>query len=408
MHDKKKKTLFLIVALFFIVVSIFPLFNDLAKLPVWLPSLGTVLLLMILFPRAFLNRTIIWFGIYGLILACYMAFGRPLTIGIGTVADSKKIIIEFAFILPALSIFSVLCYLNDLALTRRLIKYSIIVLYISFVIAVPLMYRYNSLREALYLEGLEMITVPGLPSYSLMHAYTLFLPAMCYAAKKFSGKRKTLFITAMLILCFVVYDTFVAASLFVMIGILTYTILFTKNRTNTFRYVFAFIVVLVFTLFISGAFIPLLDFFIPFFRGTPVIGKLQDIRNSMASGAIMGGNLVTRVELHNISWQSFFENPLFGTSEVGRHSSLIDRLGGMGLVAFVPFLMIFITGIVRLVKMFKQQISKDFFWLGVISSFMFLYFKGNWGSDSWLMLFVLMPFAILVYEREDDNGKLVA
>ena len=122
----------------------------------------------------------------------------------------------------------------------------------------------------------------------------------------------------------------------------------------------------------------------------------------------MGGNLVTRVELHNISWQSFFENPLFGTSEVGRHSSLIDRLGGMGLVAFVPFLMIFITGIVRLVKMFKQQISKDFFWLGVISSFMFLYFKGNWGSDSWLMLFVLMPFAILVYEREDDNGKLVA
>ena len=406
--QEKKKTAFLIIALFFIVESIFPLFNDLVKMPVWLPSLGTVLLLVILFPKAFVNKTIVWFGIYGLVLFSYLALGRPLTIGIGTVADSKKIIIEFAFILPALSIFSVLSYLNDMMLTRRLIKFSVIILYISFVVAVPLMLRYNSLREALYMEGLEMITVPGLPSYSLMHAYTLFLPAMCFAAKKFSGKRKTLFIAALIVLCFVVYDTFVAASLFIMIGVLAYTILFTKNRTNTFRFVFAFVVILFITLLLSGAFIPILDFFIPFFKGTPVIGKLQDIRDSMSSGSIVGGNLVLRMELHSISWQSFFENPLFGNSEVGRHSSLVDRLGGMGLVAFVPFVMIFISGVIRLLKMYRERISKDFFWLGVISAFLFLYFKGNWGADSWLMLFVLMPFAILVYEREDDNGKLTA
>lgn len=406
--QEKKKTLFLIIALFYIVQSIFPLFNDWVKPPEWLPSLGTTVLLVMLYPRAFLNRTIVWFGIYALVLFSYMSLGRPLTIGIGTVADSKKIIIEFAFILPALSIFSVLCYLNDLALTRRLIQFTVIVLYASFIVAVPLMLRYNSLREALYREGVEMIDVPGLPNYSLMHAYTLFLPAIAYAAKKFSGKRKTFFIVALGVLSFVVFDTFVAASLFIMVGVLAYTILFSKSRRNRFKFVFAFIIALFVVLLMSGAIVPIIDFVMPFFRGTPVIGKLQDIRNSITSGTIMGGNLVLRMELHNISWQSFFANPIFGNSEVGRHSSLVDRLGGMGLVAFVPFVMIFISGIARILKLYQQKMSKDFYWLGVLSAFLFLYFKGNWGADSWLMLFILMPFAILVYEREDDNGKLIA
>lgn len=398
-----KKKFFLITALFYILYLVFPLFADTFNIPVWLPSMAVVAVMVALYPKAFANKTIYWFLVYAAVLGIYVIVGKPLTIGIGTVHDSKKIFIEFAFILPTISIFSILCYLDDIEVTRRLVIWSLIMLFVSFVTAVPLMLRYNSIREALS-EQDQTISVPGLPGYSLMHAYTLFLPALCYAVKVNQGWKKWLAIIGLGVLCFVIYDTFVTTSLLIMIAVVLFTVFYMPKNTAIFLVIASLLVLVVYVLYQFGFFITLIDWIMPAFEGTAVESKLHDFKESMLQGQVTGGTITGRQNLHAISWHSFFQNPFFGTSAVGGHSSFIDRLGGMGLFAGLPFVMIFVSFIKRMVKMYITKTAKMFFWIGTISAFMYLYQKGNWGGEAWLMYMVLMPMGILVFEKQSINN----
>lgn len=394
-----KKNVFLVTALLFILYLVFPLFADIIQIPVWLPSIVTVAILVYLYPKAFANNTFYWFLVYAIVLAIYVLIGRPLTIGIGTVQDRKKIFIEIAFILPTISISSVLLFLKDWKVTYRLYKWSLFFLYVSFIITVPLMIRYNSIREALALQDMS-IRIPGLPGYSLMHAYTLLLPALCYGAKVFQGQKKKWLIVGLLILCFVIYDTFVTTSLIIMVFIVLMTMLHDRKHVNLIFIIIPIIALIFIVLYKAGVFISLIDWIMPWFENTPVEKKLLDFKKSMIEESLVGGQLVGRQNLHAISWHSFFQNPFFGTSVVGGHSSLIDRFGGMGFVAGLPFVMIFISFIKRMVKMYDTKTAKIFFWIGTISAFVFLYQKGNWGSEAWLMYMVLMPMGIKTFENK--------
>lgn len=400
-----KKKIFLITALFYILYTIFPLFADTFRIPVWLPSMAVVAVMAVLYPQAFANRTFYWFLAYAMVLVLYVIVGKRLTIGIGTVADSKKIFIEFAYILPTISIFSIISYLDDIDVTRRLVKWSIVMLFVSFIISVPLMIRYNSLREALS-EQEETLSVPGLPGYSLMHAYTMFLPALCYAAKVNQGWKRWLAILGVGGLCFVIYDTFVTTSLLIMIAIVLFTVFYTSRNTALFVIIASLLLLIVFVLYQYGFFVALIDWIMPAFEDTAVESKLIDFKASMLQGELTGGTITGRQDLHTISWHSFFQNPFFGTSVVGGHSSLIDRFGGMGFIAGLPFVMIFVSFIKRMVILFDTKLAKAFFWVGIIAGFTYLYQKGNWGSEAWLMYMVLMPMGILSFEKTNYNDTI--
>lgn len=399
-----KKKVFLITALLYILYTIFPLFADTFHIPVWLPSMAAVGIMVFLYPKAFANNTFYWFVIYAVILALYVAFHRPLTIGIGSVADQKKILIEFAYIFPTLSIFNILLLLKDEKLTQKLVMWSVFILLVSFVVAVPLMLQYNSIREALAEFG-EGIYVPGLPGYSLMHAYTLFLPVFCYGVKAFSGRQKWFSLAGLLVLCFVVYDTFVTTSLIIMVFILIVFLLYSEKSRDLFWILFLLILIIFYVLYKMGFFISLIDWIMPTFEDTPVESKLRDFKESMLQGQLTGGTITGRQNLHAISWNSFFQNPFFGTSKVGGHSSIIDRLGGMGMVAGVPFLMIIVSFIRRMRRLYSTRLAKAYFWVGIIAGFVYLYMKGLWGCESWLMYMVLMPMGILSTERKNLSDE---
>lgn len=394
-----RNNIFFLLALFYTLYLIFPLFADMVRVPVWLPSIATSALMFLMFPKAFRNKVMYWFMVYAFMLLLFVMMGKPLTIGIGTVLDNKKILIEFAYILPALSIFSVFYYLKDVKLTRNYVKWSTILLFLSFIVALPLMNRYNSLREALLEQG-EDLFIPGLPGYSLMHAYTLFLPSLCYAIRLYSGKRKIIAILALLLLCFVIYDTFVTTSLIIMIGILLFLFTYNEKRTTFFWILILITLLFFYYCYLAGYFVEFIDWIRPLFTNTPVEQKLEDIRLSIVEGQLKGGSITGRQHLHSISWNSFLTNPLWGTSIVGGHSSLLDRFGGMGVLGGVPFIMIFIYFYKRFISLFRTNAAKAFFRIGVVCSFVFLYEKGIWGPESWLMLMVMMPMTIWALERK--------
>ena len=394
-----KKNIYLIVTLLYILYTIFPLLADMINIPVWLPSIAVSLALFILYPQAYANKIFYWFLVYAFVLFVYLIVGRPLTIGIGTVQDSRKILIEFSNILPAISIVSVFFHLKDEKVTRQLVMWSMIFLFVSFIVAIPLMRQYNSIREALEEENYGAFSIPGLPGYSLMHAYALVLPVLCYATKVFSGWKKILFIVALAVVCFVVYDTFVTTSLLIMLGVVMFTIIFPKKNPRRLWITAALTLVIVLFMYETGLFIRIIDWMMPAFDGTAAETKLWGIRQSLLQGQLTGGDIEARQEYHRISWNSFLNNFLFGSSVVGNHSTLLDRFGGMGVVAGIPFIMIFISFIKRMGKLYETKIARAFFWAGIIAGAIFLYQKGLWGCESWLMYLVLMPMGILVLER---------
>ena len=392
------KRIFLIVALLYVTYLVFPLFADTVKIPAWVPSMFCSIILFALFPQAFANRIMFWFCAYAAILSIYVIFGKPLAIGIGTVIDSKRIFIEFAFILPAISIFSVLRHIDDPGVTKKFIIWSSIILYLSFLFAIPLMMEYNSLREALQKSG-ESLNVRGLPSYSLMHAYTLLLPITCYAVKITHKRKRLLALAALSALCFVIYDTFVTTSLLVMLFALVLTIGYTGNNKSLFAFSLLLMALVILILNSYGVWISLIDWALPTFKGTPVEEKLIDIRATLVGGEITGGTIEGRQSLHGQSWKSFLEDPLFGNPDIGGHSALLDRLGGMGLIATIPFVMIIVSVFRYAQKILFTNEAKIFLALDIFICFIFIYEKGLWGAECWICYATLTPMAIATIEK---------
>ena len=394
-----KQRIFLITALLYILYTIFPLFGDSFGIPVWLPSMAAFLIMLSLYPQAYTNKVCSWFLVYAAVLLLFLLMGRPLFIGIGSVEDNRKLFIEYAFILPTISIFSILVYLKDNELIDKLIKWSVIILFVSFVVAVPLMLTYNSIREALSTENNEELRISGLPGYSLMHAYPLFLPVLCYCFRVFSGKNKIIAFLALIILCFVIYDTFVSTSLVVMIFVLLFSLIYSDRNESSIWIVLIGIALLAFVLYEIGFFVSLIDTIMPAFEDTAVEPKLNDIKESMIQGHVTGTSLTARQDHHAASIDAFLQNPLFGTPKAGSHSSILDRFGGMGIVAGIPFIMIVISYLIRMKKFYKTKKARAFFLIGIIIGFIYLYQKGNWGCENWLFFMVLMPMGLLSAEN---------
>lgn len=403
----RKEKIFLITALLYILYTIFPLLSDIINIPTWLPSLASTAVMLSLYPKAFSNKTFYWFLVYAFVLLLYLLMGHPLAVGIGFVADSRKIIIEYAFILPAVSMFCILYYLKDSVLLSKLFLWSIGFLFVSFFVAIPLLLQYGSMRAAMQ-EEIEQIKIIGLPSYALMHAYTLFIPVMCYGVKVFKDRNRIACLVGLVVLFVVVYYTFVTTSLIIMIAIVLFTIIYyEKNEVRSF---FIFVILLLLFLVVSDEtfLIGLIDRIMPFFEGSAVEYKLNDFRESLMEGQITGSSITGRMDYHEVSRQSFFINPIFGYPSVGGHSSLLDRLGGMGIVGAFPFVMIIVSYIGQMKRLFSTRAAKVFFWTGIIAGFVYLYEKGLWGSEGWLVYMVLMPMGILVFERktiEQNNTR---
>ena len=127
---------------------------------------------------------------------------------------------------------------------------------------------------------MEDFYVPGLPGYSLMHAYTLFLPSLCYASKYLKSKEKLLYLFLLIVLCFVVIDTYVTTSLVIMIMVLVLSMVYSERHRNILGIVLALLFVIAFFCYEFGVFSFLVDLLLPFFRGTAVESKLVDLQST--------------------------------------------------------------------------------------------------------------------------------
>ncbi len=405
----KREFFFIIVSYIYILYCVFPLFSYYVPLDVQTICVGTTVLLVSLYPKSLFNKPMFWLFIYLLILLVYTLAGRYIHVnGVSnfTLPASSRILIQGAWVIPSLMIASILCRSKKENLFKIIGIGSLIILLISYIYILPLLsISSNILRDGLFSES--ELHRPGLPDYTLMHSYVLLLPGICLAIKLGRTKWRVIFAIILALTYFIILKTEVSTSIGVSSIFILYVFIIQKKSSNKTIILLSLGLLLFAVVYYSGLLLTIVDSLLPHFQGTAVELKLRDISNSLSSGSMTGETLEVRAERHDLSRNSFLQNPIFGigTDEVGRHSHVLDILGSMGLFAFIPFFMIIWTTLKMYLPYSNSRISNLMLYSCFIIAGVFLYSKGIFGSTGWLFMCVIAPSLVIAINYSHNIKK---
>ena len=115
-----------------------------------------------------------------------------------------------------------------------------------------------------------------------------------------------------------------------------------------------------------------------------------------------------RSDLYKMSWNVFFQNPIFGGSnkiEVEGHAYSPDRLAYFGLAGTTPFIMFFYFTFKKIYFLMERR--KRIYYLISLLLFACLGFcKNISGIENFLYLFVFLPGLCLMEEIPGNQNKL--
>ena len=299
---------------------------------------------------------------------------------------------------------SILLYLKDERLNKIIALSSLAMFLISFIYLIPLLSEYRTLlrgQDNHKLIESGKISIQGLPTYSLMHAYIYIIPPILYAFKVFKGKLKWMSLIALLLFLYIIYSTYTTTILIAAVLCIIVSLIYrNKGKSNTIVSLllasFAF-----FFLYQIGAFNTILSDMNKIYEGTAVEGKISDFQNYMEGEELGGASIDGRDNAHQISWDNFFEDPLWGGGKAGEHSVLIDRLGTGGLFLFIPFIFLLITIAQTQFRGYKSPTTKFYYIMGLACVIIVMYTKGIFATEGWLCYCVLLPQMLLWVEKND-------
>lgn len=398
MFDKElllKDKIVLITILLYVIYSVFPLFSSILSLPPGVINIIVSIILFAFYPKAFFNKTILWFLLYVIVIAFYVLFGKAIPpLGIGDYDGKRIFIIEVAFILPPLAIWSVLRYKNSISLYNTIQKTTFLFLFLSFLYLIPLMVRYENLLRST-VEGYYDYHIKGLPNYALVHAYVLLSPCVLFAFKKAKGKNRLYLGLFVLLLFFIILFSYVSAIIFILAIVVVVSFVISHNQKEIIIVWLLVLLIVLVLLYAFGIIDLLLDQIAEFYRNTPTYSKIIDVK-----GALHGNYNTDRTGFHKMSWDAFVNNSLVGSVPVGNHSSILDRLGGLGLLGFVPFMGMFFSIIKTENKHYSRK-ANNYYYATVLAALILLFEKGLFGAEGWLFFVVLCPVCLTAFDNND-------
>lgn len=394
-----KERFFIYVTFFYVLVNLFPLFTDIVHIPTFIPALFVSILLGIRFSDKLFSASMKWLIIYVLTLLVYDIMGLKFHVN-GLSAELPgfyKIVIETAWILPSLMIATILQKANNAYLYKYIGYGSIVLLIISFINVLPMiMINSNYLRMDFELSNVDRPL--GMPGYTLMHAYAFIFPTLCYWSLTSRGKKRLLVLGITLLFAYLIIRTSITTSVFVVLFCVIFTLIYNPYHQIRSLFLFTMVGLIVLLFYYTGILQTIIEELMPFFDETAVADKLTDMYDSLVQGQITGSSLTVREDLHQVSIDNFFSNPIVGMGYAGRHSKILDILGSSGLLVFIPFIMMIWTFIRKNVNLCNDKYYKAFIYFSSFISFIYLYQKGIFGAEGWLFTFVIVPsLTISVY-----------
>lgn len=399
---KTREICFVSIALFYIAYMVFPFLESFTHIPEWITCLSISVLIFLLYPGCLRRSFIIWFLMYFIVLLLYSVFGHPFHIN--GLDDSlpayRRLVIETAWIVPNLLVCSTVMGLNNKAVYKILAQWILVLLILSIVLMLPSLLTYGRIMR----ENLEEIQRGGnelaaiLPGYTLMSCYAYYVPVLCYGVRANKGLTKMLFGIFILLFAYAIVKTEITTSFIALVLLLLITLVYPKGRysdlgMNRF-FSLLFVALVIWLLYEAGLVLWIVDKLVDIYEGTAAQTKFIEFHN-LLSGDRVDGNLSLRKHLRDMSLQCFYEKPMFGTTGVGEHSSLLDRLGSMGLVGFLPYFLMLVTNIKSWSRMMPDFGTRYFYYSGIGIVFMFLYVKGLYSGEGLLFTTTLLPVSII-------------
>ena len=401
---RNKENVFLCIAIFYITYLLFPVFTNMIQ--PWLPCTAVSVLLLLLFPSDVFNSTTTkWFVCYCVITSIFLLSGRTLKIDIGRCTSFSQLIIEYAFMLPNIIISSILINRRTGKIYTLLGNYVLVLICVSFLIVLPQMQNMDLRNMARRFDETSEMAV-GTINYTLLHAYIILIPVLYFCYLTFKGKRKWFYLLCLLLTSYVILKSSITTTIVMLVIEIGLLIAYNSKKRVASLIGVSILFILFFILFQTGTIVALLNIVQPFFSGTAVEEKIEAFKILAMTGSSTG-SLGAREDLHGISWNAFFDNVLWGGGYAGGHSSIVDRMGVMGLIGFIPYIMIFISNASAWINRMNNY-SRKYYLFSFLSVIVLLYTKGLFGQEGYLFFMVLLPiFSLLPYIKLSKNSSVI-
>lgn len=399
---RKDERGFFFIVLFYVAYLIFPFFAEYSHLPIWLVSAAVSAILLTKYRTCHQHTYFKYFLVYILVLFVYCLAKHPFHInGVSLSANLFwKLLIEGSWLLPNLIICNVLLFYNNRTLYRILATYVILIFSISLLSILPMLLsnsyilRQNVRDMASGIEGIS-----GLPSYTLMSCYSFFFPVICYAIKiSKTLAYKLLFICFAVLLAYVIQKTEITTSFVAVMITIILTVSYHKNNISTSVLTFFLVCVIVAISITTGVMLQFVDFFANVYSGTAAEVKFDAFHEQLTGGE--NEQTAVREYCHALSLNCFEKNIIIGSPGVGEHSSLLDRLGSMGLLGFIPYSLMLIYNVKEWLSRMQEMTQRFFYLVSMVIILIFLYMKGLFSGEGVLFMTVLIPTCVVGLGRK--------
>lgn len=340
---------------------------------------------------------VIFLGLYVIILALNALSGDE-------VFTLDRLLLEVAFITLPFILFNVLIRKGEISF-RFLRWYCGIIAILSAMSIPQLLTNPLLLRQLLNIDLAGAVTVleKCVGDYGKAHVAVFFVP-IYFAARylRFDLKFKVLLpltIVLLLLSAFVLLSSATTALLFMIILFIVCIAVHPKYSMSANLLRLSLAVLCVVLLTSKNVLIAGLTVVEPYFEGSTNSKKISLAITYLETGALEGG-LEKRDTYHDESLTGWKEKPLFGQNSskfFGRHSFILDRLSQLGIVGFLPLILLCYVHVRRVLRrLMKLRLH---YLIGLASFLALITIKNPFSFDFFLVGFCMFPLALIKIEE---------
>lgn len=383
-----------------ILFSLYMLFQG------WIPHWGAVILISLLagvlafmrFSRGLFQRSyVIYFLFFSAIVGIKILIGNPYwDVGLYNVL-APGLMMAIGLMVSNYYLTGV----NEHRIGRNVIITVSAVIILSTIatavlsIANPQIIRYAMEESNLFdnKEILKQLYKTGMSNYYFPHALPVIIPPLVCLAKNDKKKKIQRWGAALIIALCILLIYFSGAMTALLLGIVSLlgALVITSNaKTNVVRLLLALGLLLPLTLNDNMILSGLRGMENVFGSDNYFYDKVVDFENSIENDSAEG-DIDTRSSLYTTSLQEFIKNPVFGTeNEVGGHSVLLDFMASLGVVGFVPFLLMLLSLYLWDRRMLPAKVQ-PYYAYGFLIGVIMLGIKSMNNLEMWFCLFAFLP-----------------
>lgn len=388
------KILYRLFVLLFVFVETLTLFQGYVPFREWIPLSFMCGISLLMYPKAFLNKSTLYLVLYCGILMLFAVMGHDL-------ATPKWVLIEILVLLSCLSITHSFAYNRDMYGLKMVTVLGLCIIGVTALLTLPIVTKNpDAVRNMVgyTIKGnntqIQSYLRQGIASFGLVHAFPLLCPLLVLNIKTAKNYLfRALALAVILVTYFMLLKASFGTPLLLATAAIALGFLLTKNQLLNIVIVLCMVASLFLTMNKNLVVYVLEEAQELAFSKTPIISKKIDdivasIKFNKSRGEISG-----REKVYERSWSTFFSSPLWGSSEkrdAGGHAYFPDRLAYFGLLGTVPFFLFLYYTLKKSYLLINSKVRLHF-QLGVTVFILLGLLKNVTGVENFLYLFVFLP-----------------